>query len=60
MAREGRPDAEVIDHPVHFSAVVPTLDRAPEALGESTEDVLAAHGYDEDEIEALREDDVIG
>lgn len=34
--------------------------RAPETLGESTDDVLVAHGYDEAEIEALREDGVIG
>jgi crotonobetainyl-CoA:carnitine CoA-transferase CaiB-like acyl-CoA transferase len=60
MDREGRQDAAVIDHPVHFSAIVPSFHRAPERLGESTADVLAAHGYDEGELERLREDDVIG
>ncbi|PSQ12894.1 formyl-CoA transferase [Halobacteriales archaeon QS_5_70_15] len=60
MDREGRQDAEVIDHPVHYTELLATLRRAPEELGESTDDVLAAHGYSEGEIEALREDDVIG
>jgi crotonobetainyl-CoA:carnitine CoA-transferase CaiB-like acyl-CoA transferase len=60
MERADRPDAEVIDHPVHYTELLATLRRAPETLGESTDDVLAAHGYEEDEIEALREDDVIG
>jgi crotonobetainyl-CoA:carnitine CoA-transferase CaiB-like acyl-CoA transferase len=60
MEREGRSDAEVIDHPVHFTELLPSLRRAPETLGESTEDVLAAHGYTEAEIEALREGGVIG
>ena len=60
MGREGRPDAEVIDHPVHFTELLPSLRRAPEALGESTDDVLAEHGYEEGEIEALREAGVIG
>ena len=60
MEREGRRDAEVIDHPVHFTELLPSLRRAPEALGESTEDVLAAHGYTEAEIESLRADGVIG
>lgn len=60
MKREGRPDATVIDHPVHFSEIVPSFHRAPETLGESTGDVLGAYGYDEAEIEALREDGVIG
>jgi crotonobetainyl-CoA:carnitine CoA-transferase CaiB-like acyl-CoA transferase len=60
MDRPDGTDATVIDHPVHFSEIVPSLHRAPEALGASTEAVLAEHGYDEAEIEALREEGVIG
>ena len=60
MHRDDRQDAEVIDHPVHFTDLLASLRRAPEELGEGTGDVLAAHGYTETEIEALREEGVIG
>jgi crotonobetainyl-CoA:carnitine CoA-transferase CaiB-like acyl-CoA transferase len=60
IERDGRADAEVIDHPIHFSALATELSRPPEELGESTADVLEELGYDESEIERFREDDVIG
>jgi crotonobetainyl-CoA:carnitine CoA-transferase CaiB-like acyl-CoA transferase len=60
LERDGRADAEVIDHPIHFSALATELSRPPEELGESTADVLEELGYDDGEIERLREADVIG
>ncbi len=60
IQRAGREDAEVIDHPIHFSALATELSRAPEALGESTDDVLEELGYEGGEIERFREDSVIG
>ena len=60
IERDGRADAEVIDHPIHFSALATELSRPPEALGASTADVLGELGYDDREIERLREEDVIG
>ena len=59
MAREGRPDAEVIDHPVHFSALVTELGEPPEALGGSTTELLTERGYSEAEIAELREAGVV-
>lgn len=55
MEREGREDADVIDHPVHFSSLVTQLDSAPEELGESTASLLEQLGYEDDDIERLRE-----
>jgi crotonobetainyl-CoA:carnitine CoA-transferase CaiB-like acyl-CoA transferase len=60
IERTGREDAEVIDHPIHFSTLATELSRAPEQLGASTTDVLEELGYDGDDIEQLREDGVIG
>lgn len=60
IERTGRDDAEVIDHPIHFSTLATELSRAPEQLGASTTDVLEELGYDGDDIEQLREDGVIG
>lgn len=60
MEREGRDDAEVIDHPVHFSSLQTHLGTPPEELGESTDGLLAQYGYDEAEIERLREQGVVG
>jgi crotonobetainyl-CoA:carnitine CoA-transferase CaiB-like acyl-CoA transferase len=59
MARSNRPDADVIDHPVHFSNLVTELSSPPQQRGESTEDVLQDHGYSMEDIDALRRDDVI-
>ena len=59
MPREGRPDAEVIDHPVHFRSLLTRLDTPPESLGESTDEVLSRAGYDAAEIADLRDDGVV-
>jgi crotonobetainyl-CoA:carnitine CoA-transferase CaiB-like acyl-CoA transferase len=60
MKRDGRKDADVIDHPVHFSSLSTHLGTPPEELGESTARLLARQGYDEAEIERLREAGVVG
>ncbi|WP_254538549.1 CaiB/BaiF CoA transferase family protein [Halomarina litorea] len=59
MEREGRPDAEVIDHPVHFTNLVTDLGTPPEELGESTDDVLSDLGYDPETVDDLRRDGVV-
>lgn len=59
MDREGREDADVIDHPVHFTALTTQLEVAPERLGQSTDALLQRHGYSADELEALRDEGVI-
>lgn len=59
MERSGREPAAVIDHPVHFANLGTRLETAPEELGESTDDVLAAHGYSRAEIERLRESGIV-
>lgn len=59
MERSGREPAAVIDHPVHFANLGTRLETAPEELGESTDDVLAAHGYSRAEIERLRENGIV-
>ena len=59
MERSGREPAVVIDHPVHFANLGTRLETAPEELGESTDDVLAAHGYSRAEIERLRESGIV-
>lgn len=59
MQREGRPDADVIDHPINFKHLLTNLRVSPQDLGESTDSVLAEVGYDEDTIESLRDADII-
>ncbi len=59
MEREGGDAADVIDHPVHFSNLATRLEVAPEALGESTDDVLERHGYSAEDIDRLREKNVV-
>ncbi len=59
LSRPNQPDADVIDHPVHFTELTTQLGNPPEALGESTDDVLHAHGYSSEEIATLRETGVI-
>jgi crotonobetainyl-CoA:carnitine CoA-transferase CaiB-like acyl-CoA transferase len=59
MDREDREDADVIDHPVHFSNLVTELATVPETLGESTEDVLREYGYSTEDIRELRRAGVI-
>lgn len=50
----------VIEHPLKFEEATSGFDRAPPLLGEHTEEVLTEHGFDEDEIEHLRERGVFG
>ena len=59
MEREDGDAADVIDHPVHFSNLATRLEVAPEALGESTDDVLERHGYSTKAIDRLREKNVV-
>jgi crotonobetainyl-CoA:carnitine CoA-transferase CaiB-like acyl-CoA transferase len=57
--REGRQDAEVVDHPVHFGNLATSLRVPPQQLGESTADVLAEHGYSAEEVARLKEEGVV-
>lgn len=59
MPRADRADADVIDHPVHFAELYADLGSPPEQLGESSESVLAAHGYTESQIDSLRTDGIV-
>lgn len=59
IEREGKMDAEVVDNPVRFTNLETTIRRAPPGLGEDTDDVLNAAGYDEEEIRALRESGIV-
>lgn len=43
--RDDRQDASVIDYPVHFADLQTALETPPQELGESTDDMLEAHGY---------------
>jgi len=52
-------EIDVIEHPLNFENVESGFDGAPPLLGEDTEAVLEEAGYSEEEIERLREDDVI-
>lgn len=59
LSRPDRAAADVIDHPVHFAELTTRLEPPPEELGESTDDVLQAHGYSSAEISSLRDTGVI-
>lgn len=59
MERNGREDADVIDHPVHFSNLGTRLEIAPQELGESTDEVLEGCGYSQAEIEQFRDQNVV-
>lgn len=52
-------EIDVIEHPLNFENVESGFDGAPPLLGEDTEAVLREAGYSDEEIEQLREDDVI-
>ncbi|MDW5597421.1 CaiB/BaiF CoA-transferase family protein [Conexibacter stalactiti] len=51
-------EVRVVGHPISFSSGEPSLRRAP-ALGEHTEEVLAAAGYDENALARLRDERVV-
>ncbi len=59
MERENHETADMIDHPVHFSALGTRLEIAPQELGASTNDVLERYGYSDAEIERFREQNVV-
>lgn len=60
LERPGRKNADVIDHPIHFSELATQLGTPPESLGESTMDVLQGLGYDEEQLEQFEADGIIG
>jgi len=49
----------LIENPVNFSTLEADIREAPPTLGQHTEEVLADLGYDEAEIEVLRERNVV-
>jgi crotonobetainyl-CoA:carnitine CoA-transferase CaiB-like acyl-CoA transferase len=51
---------EVVNNPVRLSKTPPALPQASPVLGQHTEAVLRAHGYTPDDIEALRNQGIIG
>lgn len=57
--RDNQQDANVIAHPVHFENLLTELATAPESLGASTEAVLRDFGYSNEEIQELRQMDII-
>ena len=57
VAHPGRPDLELIANPVRLDEPLPR--RPGPGLGRDASDVLAELGYGDDEIEALRRDDVV-
>jgi len=59
MEREGREDAEVVDHPVHFSELVADARSPPPEVGGDTRQLLQNAGYDESDIERFFSDDVV-
>ena len=46
-------------NPMHFSRTPPTVEQAAPALGEQTDEILAAAGYSGEEIRALREKQIV-
>jgi len=53
-------EVDTLGFPVKYDRIEPGIDRHPPRLGEHTEEVLRSRGYDDDEIEALREEGSIG
>ena len=68
QAREMRteldhPEAGSVDtlgFPVKYDNIEPSIDRHPPLLGEHTREVLRSAGYDDDTIDMLLDDDVVG
>lgn len=60
MNRTNQKDADVIDNPVYFVNLMTALRTPPESVGESTTEILANQGYDKEEVDRLREENVIG
>ena len=59
MERDGRENADVIDHPVHFRTLATSLRIPPEELGESTDDILSKLEYTSEEIDRLRNQGIV-
>ena len=53
-------EVDTLGFPVKYDRIEPGIDRYPPRLGEHTEEVLRSRGYDDGEIEALREAGSIG
>ncbi|MEY7851050.1 CaiB/BaiF CoA transferase family protein [Natrarchaeobius sp. A-rgal3] len=53
-------DVPVVEHPLRFGRLQSGFDDHAPVLGEDTRDLLTDHGYDDDEIESLAADRVIG
>lgn len=53
-------EVDTLGFPVKYDRIEPGIDRHPPRLGEHTEEVLRSRGYDDEEIEALREEGSIG
>lgn len=65
MERDGKKDATVIDHPVHFEEMETgqggdAIRSPPPELGQDTDEVLKESGYTQSEIDALREEGNVG
>lgn len=56
---EDRGRIDVVDHPVRFANLETELETPPPKLGEHTDSVLESIGYSDDEIEALRSEEVV-
>lgn len=57
------PEAGTIDtlgFPVKYENIEPSIDKHPPLLGEHSREVLRGAGYDDDTIDALIDDDVVG
>ena len=59
MEREGREDAEVVDHPVHFSKLIADVRSPPPEVGGDTRRLLQNAGYDEADIDRLFSDNIV-
>ncbi|MFB6114445.1 MAG: CaiB/BaiF CoA transferase family protein [Halodesulfurarchaeum sp.] len=59
MERDGIGEIPVVEHPINYDDADAGFEAPPPMLGEHTESVLQAFGYDEDRIEALRDAGVI-
>ncbi len=54
------PDLKVPGSPLKLTATPPTIRRHPPLLGEHNDEILAAAGFDANQISQLRESGVIG
>jgi crotonobetainyl-CoA:carnitine CoA-transferase CaiB-like acyl-CoA transferase len=60
MAHPEHGRMEVVSNPIRLSKTSPALPQASPLLGQHTDAVLRAHGYTPDDIEALRNQGIIG